>query len=280
MAATILTTEINPFLDYSAALTKDLITGYGQLLNNPINGLPASGARQDAASMEALFIASFADLEAINTLGPSIYQMRGQTSHVQAIANTFSDLFSRLGQIAQGMGLSSTVVTLDSWFSYYNVGAGGTNLALQNPHIRYIMECIGLTPSKANFCYPVFTNHIGTQTGAVFTAGTKTVDTTKYVGGVPKLKFITRTSDNAVVTVTGECWDPATQTIQTGKTWVTAGAFTAALEEQNLVSGGGSPAPANALMTKATAMSGINAGNRFDARIYLPTGRTSLEWVV
>lgn len=284
MAATFTPSELNGTLDYVGNIAHDLLIAYGQrTAGDPIATWPASGAGLEEKNLEDNFLANYADLEASNLLGPSIYQLRGQMSHVAVLANTFSDLFSRLGQATQGMAVGPNVITLDQWLAYYNVGVGGTNTALQGPYLRYVMECLGMNPNRANFCYVAYSAglHVGSQTGAVFTVGTRTVDTAKYVGGSPKLKFVTFSSNNGAVEVTGEGWDPATQSIVAGKTWVTTGGtFTAALEERDLIPGGASPAPANALLTKATAMTGVNAGNRFDVRLYAPAGRVFDEWMV
>lgn len=275
---------MNLILDAVGAMGQDLLIAYGQRsAGDPIVGWPASGVALAQKGLEADFLATVADLEATNALGPSLYQLRGQANHVAVLANSFADLFSRLGQITQGMAVGPNVITLDQWLAYYNVGAGGTNTALQGPYVRYVMECLGLNPTRSNFCYVAYSAglHVGSQTGAVFTVGTRTVDTTKFVGGSPKLKFVTFSSNNGAVEVTGEGWDPATQSIVTGKTWITTGGtFTAALEERDLIPGGASPAPANSLLTKATAMTGVNAGNRFDVRLYGPAGRTFDEWIV
>lgn len=284
MAATINYSQMNLILDSCEGIASIILPAFGQRIDDdPILNWGENGVALRQKEFEVAFLTDIDDLEATNALGPSIYQLRGSSKPETVVANYFSDLFSRLGQITQGMAVASNVITLDQWLAYYNYGGGGANLAIQSPYVRYIMECLGLSASAGNFGFPVYSggNHVGSQTGGVFTPGTKVVDTTKYVGGSPRLKLYTYSSNNGAVEVTGECWDPATQSILTGKTWVTTGGtFTAALEERSLIPGGATPAPANALLTKATAMSGVNAGNRMDVRIYAPAGRGFTEWVV
>lgn len=284
MAAFFNTSELNSILDYSELIAKAILFAYGQRLDNdPIAGWGDGGIALNQFDLENAFLTNTLDLEFSNAIGPALYQLRAQSTASVAAANYFSDLFSRIGQVIQGMAVGPNVIALDQYLTYYNVGAGGTNQALQSPYVRWVMESLGMNPNRANFCYVAYTagNHVGAQIGGVFSAGSKTVDTAKFVGGMPRLKFATFDSNNGAVTVTGECWNPATQAIEVGKTWITTGGtFTAALEERVLIPGGASPAPANALMTKATAMGGVNAGNRFEARLYPPTGRNISEWVV
>lgn len=282
MAATITFNDVNVIFDYVAFIAKQMLTAYGQRNEDqPIVGWGESGIALLQRELETNFLFNTEDLELSNAIGPSVYQLRAQSTPQVIAANYFSDLFSRYGQVIQAAGLAPNVVTIDQALAYWNGTAGGPNLAMQSPYIRFVMEALGMNPSRGNFCYPVFGSglHVGTQLGGVFSGGNRVVDTAKYVGGLPRLKFSTFSSNNGAVTVTGECWNPATQAIEVGKTWITTGGtFTNALEERQLIPGGPTPAPANALMTKATAMSGVNAGNRFDVRLY--GTRSFEEWVV
>lgn len=284
MPATFANSELNALLDLVELSASGIVLAYGNRnVGDPIPGWTDGGIAKTQKDMEAAFLANTLDLEFSNAMGPPIFQLRGASRSPVVVSNYFSDLFSRLGQVVQGMAVAANVVNIDQYLTHYNTGAGGTNQVLQSPYVRFVMESLAMSPSLGNYLYVAYSpgNHVGSQTGGAFTAGTRTVDTAKYVGGRPRLKLVTHSTDNGVVTVTGECWNPATKAVETGKTWVTTGGgFTVALEERDLVPGGGSPAPANALMTRATAMSGVNAGNRFDARLYPPVGRFMTEWPV
>lgn len=268
-------------LDYVDVLAKPLLTTYGQRDDEtPISGWGENGLAVAQKEFEQVFLGATADLELTNLLGPALYQMRGPSKPEVVIANYFSDLLSRLGQAVQGMGLSG-VVTLDQYMTFYNATPNFQQI-YGGPYARFVFESLGLNPSARNFCYPIFTpgNFLARSVGGVFSIGNRGVDTTKYNGGAPRLKFTTRAVNNGVVTVTGNCYDPATNTILTGRTWVSSGTFTIANEERTLIPGGATPAPNYATMTSVTGISGVTAGNTFDVLLYMPNNRSSQEWIL
>lgn len=191
----------------------------------------------------------------------------------------------------------TAVDSLDTLLTYYNTGAGGTWTALQDYNWRalYSAWLPGRTPNIANLYCEIlqgtfnqathlYTRGLGkVEPGSTFTDGATEglllaggkVDETKYVGGIPYLKVVSRTGTDTV-TITGDGYDPALQATFTGKKWTVTVNATGDL----LLVGGGSPAaPANALMTNATASVAGASLSALEAYVILkrPSGRDLLQ---
>ena len=133
----------------------------------------------------------------------------------------------------------------------------------------------GIPASNPNI--RVYTNALGSFTvGGSFTAGV-TIDSDIYCGGFPKLKIASITG-NGDVTVTGDAFDPDTQAVVTNKTWVASNV--SASGTVSLVPGGGSAAPDNSLIVKATGMSADGSITAMTAHVeaHRPSGRDTFNY--
>jgi hypothetical protein len=275
MAATLNPTSLNNILHRVSQIANALIGdraswGVGQLENSILENAPEFGARLAVADLEN-YCTGLGDLETIAVFAPAVVNLRGATSINTVLANTFSDLFSRINNIIAQMGIGSGVNNLESYLSYHNYGAGGTNLVIQSPAIRRIQEALGVTVNKGNYTFvhgAYWDQFLAMRTFAALTAGTP-VDQTKYSGGFGYLfsKVYASTIASGAITVTGTQWNPADQTFSTGKTWVSSGALTGTGIIADLIPGGGSPASTNARLVDISAITGVTAGNTIYAGV-------------
>lgn len=193
--------------------------------------------------------------------------------------HTLTDFLVRLDRHCRRRSEVSGVTSLDDYLTYLNITHATKWQCLFDPNYRDLFFAIrGTYPSPENLYFevisPTYANGLRKLViGTGQTAGAS-VTTTSYCGGFPKITVSGSTGADTV-TVTGTQYNPATNTATAGKTWTAAvtGDGTVAL-----VSGGGTPADTDALIT---ACSGITAGGSLSAgtiivEAHRPTGRPLL----
>lgn len=171
------------------------------------------------------------------------------------------------------------VRTLNDYLTYLNTGTGGTWLALQHNDFYALYSAIKSSyPSIWNLYFEVLQSAtytsalgkfivsgagVGTFTGAPVagglvsgSGGSAQIDTAKYAGSFPQLN-VSGLAGSGLVTITGDAFDPATKSVQTGKTW------TANVSANGITALSAGTAPANSLIvhdTNIAIASGITAG--------------------
>jgi hypothetical protein len=223
-------------------------------------------------------------LEPVAAIDAKLLSLLSTFSAETLAAGYVTDLLTGLqGHVAKSglVGVSS----LDTFLTYYNIGAGGPWLALQSDLSRAMYQKWSGNPlglSATNFYQRIvqgatYTNALAKgilASGVVtFTAGV-TIDSAAFAGGFPWLVW-SGAAGGGVVTVTANVRHPD-GTTSSGKTFT--GTLAGAAGSVALAPGGGSPAPANSLILQVTAIAavvGITAGTAYvEARP--PAGRTVL----
>lgn len=226
--------------------------------------------------------ASFRDIEQqalIVAQTKAAYDAALLDSMFRSVLQRFYTAWSNMS--ANASGLSSTIVSLDTYLTYLNVTHATKWQALCAPDFRdafYAMA--GAHPSVQNVYFEIvqgatYANALRKLVvGTGQTAGAS-VDTTKYCGGFPKLVVSGFAGSADTVTVTGTQYDPATKTATAGKTWTVSvtgnGTFT-------LAPGGGTPAATDSLIAAVTSIvagANITASTTIYAEAQRPSGRTN-----
>lgn len=277
-------TNVNLFLDhvsriYARLLSTDNASAYGMGAVSSTN--LAAGSAED---LEDAVLAT-ADASVVNALLLASTSYKTSLSAVKI--GCPKSILAKLDKALRDLALTG-VSSLNTYLTYYNRGAGGTNTALQSQYFRALYyNWRGSYPTATNLYFELlqgeifggvtFTNALRKLVvGTGQTAGTDI--STDYAGGVPYLKVSAFAGASDTVTVTGTQYDPVAGTRTTGKTWT---ATVAANGDIALASGGATPASANALIC---AVSGIVAGASITAAttIYVeakrPTGRLKVPF--
>jgi hypothetical protein len=196
-------------------------------------------------------------------------------------------LLIKLENAIRALGLTG-VTSLDTYLTYYNYGAGGTNTALQSPYFREVYyRWKGGYPTARNLYFEILQG--AAFGGTTFTNGLRKLVvgtgqtpgdsiSTNYAGGRPYVNCTVFNGASDTVTVTGTEYNPATGTRTAGKTWT---ATVAGIGTVALASGGGNAASANALLVAVSdlaAGANITAGSTIFAESWKPASRLAIPF--
>lgn len=266
-------------------LLDDLVEGYQKALGDASSG-KGMGEPGDtfglAGKMDDLITEiGTSATDAIADLLPAAQSMKATFSLKAILGARVRAFLNRLDRHirvrdAGALGLTS----LDAYLTYYNVGAGGTWLALQHSDFRTIFNQAkggGNYPKAYHLYFEVlqgstYTNGLRKFVGTGAGAGTQTAGYTiasgSYAGGFPKVK-ISGLTGTGTITVTGTAFDPATMTTEAGVTWTFAATVDGTFD---LVEG---TAPTDSLIVAVSNIAtaaGITAGTIY-VEAHKPTGR-------
>ncbi len=209
------------------------------------DGSSAFGAF-DAVDDALTHLEGVGDLTPIADMGRQLDSLKTAMSGVARFAREARSFVASIDRHVAKFG-GSNYSNLDTFLTYYNVGAGGTWTALQDRKLRDLFNAIkggSNYPSPENLYFEVlqgtlsdedhlYTNGLGKlEVGVGFSAAivegslvngvvNGAIDHTKYSGGDNVLNVSTFGGSSDTVTVTGYAFDPATQTVDTGSivTW-------------------------------------------------------------
>ena len=252
-----------------------LLDGAAQIAYGYREGTADRAAGQTA--MATALVATWADLPSISIEAQPVINLGNSIGDAAKLANDFSDIFSRLSAIVQGLGIAN-VITLEQFLTYSNVQAGGFWNALQHPGIRAIQSALNAADIKRwNYYYPVFgSTWLGKYTGGAFVANNIVIDQTSYVGGLPTVVVSAYAGGPYTLEITGTQYDPATDAFTAGKTWQAtinaAGTYIAA-------PAGGAPASANSLIVAVSNITGVPVANTLQVGTSRNPGSDILPWI-
>jgi len=265
------------------------LRGIGTSGSNQGIGLPASGwgAGGPLASLRSTLTSMASTyLEPVAALINPVLTLANGLDGGSIMAAQLQPIYSALQAHVAASGLPS-VQNIDTFLTYYNVGAGGTWQALMPGQAwalfqKWLGNANGLSPWNHYFevltgsDYPngLFKGTV-TGPGAVNPATGFSIDSGHYAGGFPLLNVSSLTGSGAV-TVTGSAFDPVAKAISDGVTW--ACTLAPGATSGTLVPGGPTPAPANSLILAASAIgvvSGISHGT-ITVEAHRPAGRPLL----
>ncbi len=269
MATVISASELTALGDELARIWVRALSGLGTLGG----GTGASDAADDlVAQVDSLSINPTRDI------GAQALRLQERMNAAQAVRYANRDLMLALDRHARLRSGISGVYDLNTYLSHLNT-ADVTKWSAMMPdgyrNLHY--ACLDSYPVASNVYFEIvqggdFTNALRKlEIGTGETAG-DAVDEAKYAGGFPKLNC-TGITGSDTVTVTGDAFNPATQTVSEGVTWTASvsGDGVVALEEGT--------APTDSLIVAAT---GISAGGSLTAgTIYVeahrPSGRPAIS---
>lgn len=272
----ITSTDLNAVLDAIGLYTKRL---YGDGATYGMGDPAVAWGSAGAVDTLKTAILAMTDLDPVAAIIDQAVALEPATDAYLVAAGLTGPIIAALSSHVSSYGLAS-VLNLEQYLKYLNVGAGGTWNALQAPFWRDLFYRFsgGTYPEEYNVYFEVLQGATYTNALMKFVvtgagAGTPTdgvaVDSTKYCGGFAKAN-VSGLAGSGTLTVTGTAYDPVTMAISTSKTWtanITGNGVTA------LVVGS---APANSLIVDVTGVSiaaGITAGTIY-IEAHRPTGRT------
>jgi len=285
MPVTIDAADTCELLDY---VVSSYLRGLGTLASGLGVG-PAGGnfgAVQDLANVSSYLQTMAATyLAPVSALSPSVIQIGNTMDAARIMAAQWAPFLTALQNHVNAGGITG-VLSLDQFLTYYNVGAGGPWNALLNPnwsplYIKWSGQTQG--PSPCNMYFEVLQGSTYPDALAEFTitgagAGSLTngfaIDGTTYAGGFGYVNASGITG-SGLVTVTGDSFAYASQTVQTGITWT---ATVGANGEVALAPGGSNPAGTHDLILSVTGITiaaGLSAGTLY-IEAHRPSGRSLL----
>lgn len=290
-------TQMNSLLDYSCDWARDI---YGSSSSGFGSGSAAVsfGAKANADAIMTLINGS-GDPDIYLTLGKYAQDLVNGTSWQQIVKKVMTAWINGLDRhVYQKSGITG-VGSTDTFLKYYNIGAGGYWNGLQDG--RWFRDAYyaakNAYPSVYNCYFEVLQGTLNASThlyslglgrfvtsgagAGTFTkatlegelvtdgAGFGKIDGTKFAGGVASV-VVSGLSGSGVLTMTGNGYDPVTESIVTGKTWTKTISGNTTYDFD-----GGTGFTGNILLLEVTNVSiaaGITAGT-FYIQARRPTGR-------
>lgn len=181
------------------------------------------GCADRAADLETEIATIFTTFDWIRDIGHAAADLTTGTSAKKMAAARLRRLFQRIeAHIRREAG--SSYPTINSYLKFLNVDDSTKWQALQDFNFRDLYyQIFGTYPSAYNCYQEILQGATYANALAKLTVGTGVtdgvaVDSTKYAGGIPCVKVSGFAGSSDTVTVTGDFFDPATETTETGKT--------------------------------------------------------------
>lgn len=289
--------NMSSLIDSSCDWARDIYgsssSGYGSG-----SSLVSFGAKANADAIMTLINGS-GDPDIYLTLGKPAQDLVSATNWQQIVKKIMAGWINGLDRHVYRKSGISGVSSLDTFLKYYNIGAGGYWNGLQDGRwFREIYYAVkNAYPSVYNCYFEVLQGTLNAAThlysyglgrfvasgagagtftkatleGELITDGSGfgKIDSSKYAGGIAQV-VSSGLGGSGVLTMTGNGYDPDTQTVVTGKTWTKtiSGDTTSDFD-------GGTGVSGNILLlevTNVTIAAGITAGT-FYIQARRPTGR-------